>query len=285
MYTCTCVLTGYDWKFLDPNRKINFIEAFFLYLQPGHLVVYLAFLINLYFDLDAPYWLLEDIGPDPMYRGTASIISLLLLRAFLFIPAFLETIRSLFIGGFGLLFMIVYIKEIIDVFTREINATRDFFNYYNQFHIISNVLSEGVTHAIFLGVSIAYTLFILAFWMVICGWGELEITIYIFFCIFAMTAAVAVAVFLPLVGLTGEQICELPRLKRHHIRTAFCTRKSFGNRVLTKKAASLRPIKFSYGSYYPLGKNFSRNVFGNGIENLLSLVLIYDFHGRRYNSK
>lgn len=80
-------------------------------------------------------------------------------------------------------------------------------------------------------------------------------------------------------------IIMVPKVKKIEMRRKLCTRNSFGNQVFSRQAMALLPIKFSYGGYYPFGKSFARNTFRNLVDNLLSMILIFDVSGRRNRIK
>lgn len=94
-----------------------------------------------------------------MYRDLPTILSFLALRLFLIMPAYLEAMRTLYIAGFSLLFVVAHLQKLTDILLVKIKESREFFRYYNQLYIICNVLSNGATRAYFLGVTMGYTLF------------------------------------------------------------------------------------------------------------------------------
>lgn len=275
-----CVFPEYPYKFMDPSRRTTFIEALFIYSQPIHLGPFLVLFICLYFDLDGPYWFLEDVGPDPMYRNISTLLTFLVLRAILLMPGFAETVRGIYVAGFGVLFLVVYIKETLDVLTKKVRSSHKWFKYYTRFYIISNVLAEAVSQTVFLAVTVVYILIIQVFWMIVRGWGKLSFPIYFMFCLFAVFIIFAVCLFLPLVGITGEIVTDILWKRRAALKRKLNNDRHLENKIFVKQVAALLPIKFCYGGYYKLGKSFSRNVFENVIENLLSMILIYDFNGR-----
>lgn len=160
--------------------------------------------------------------------------------------------------------------------------TNDSFALYNQFYIISSTFSEGFSRALFVAVTVVYICFIQATWMLVRGWGNLDVSVYILFFVSASCLIANIAVVLPLIGRTGEVLCKLPKFKKIVIGQRACLINNLVNRSYVKRARAVRQIRFSYGSFYLLGYRFARNVFANVMENLLSLVLIYDFNGRRY---
>lgn len=231
--------------------------------------------------MDAYYWILEDFAENPMYRSLATTLSFLLLRSLLILPGILETARALFLAGFGTLFAVINVKEIITVLADKCQGSSDFFRYYNQLFIIFNTLSDGITRSVLLGVTVLYVSVIEVVWVLVCGWGNLEASIYSFFVLFAISLITAIGICLPLTAVTGEKILDLPRIKRAALKARYCVRKSLQAKVFVKFAAAVQPIKISFGTDYPIGRRFSRNVFGNLLENLLSMVLIFDMNGRR----
>ncbi len=111
---------------------------------------------------------------------------------------------------------------------------------------------------------------------------HLNFAIYLFFTSYAIIIVISIAIFLPLVARIGEAISGIPRKMRIQTKTRYVFLKTIKHKEYFKKAVALRPIRFSYGSYYPLGKKFARNVFDNMVQNLLSIILLFEISGRRH---
>lgn len=264
---------------------MTFSEGVFISSQSLQLNIYLMLGICLFFDLDGLYWIIEDLAPSPMYRSMFTITILLLARALILLPGFLETMRALYFAGFGYLFMVVCIKETVEVLTKQVNNSEKFLSYYRQFLVISNILSEGVTNIVFYATNVAYLLFILVFWVIVRGYTELGLVLYLLYCSLAIFIIFAICMVLPVVSVAGEQIREIVKTKQTLFVKRFRNRSSLVRRLVEKECMALLPIRYSYGSYYPLGRSFSRNLLSNAVENLLSVILIYDFHGRIYKNR
>lgn len=219
-----------------------------------------------------------------MYRSMSNILGLLLVRALSLIPGFLETMRALSLAGMGNLFMLACIKETVEVLAKQVDNIVKFLVYYKQFYIICNVLLNGASNIVFYAITIAYVLFILVFWMVVRGYSELALSIYLIFCILAVIIVASTCLVLPCVSVAGELITGIVKTKQNFFRVGICKTNDLRSKVLERQLRSLLPIRFSYGSYYPLGKSFSRNLLSNVVKDLLSAILIYDFHGRIYKT-
>lgn len=247
-----------------------------------NLVPFLIYIVCMFWDLDGPYWVLEDFAPDPKYRTIPTIIIFIFIRTFLLLPGFLETTRTIMYTSIGYLCAITYIKAMIEVLHYKVKKPTIFFKLYSELYILANVLSTGFQRSSFVCISIFYFLFIQTLWICICGLVHLNILIYLFFVSFALIIVIGVGVFLPIVTRTGEIISDLPRKKLNQMKNIHCLSKTLETKIQIKKAVALQPIKFSYGNYYPMGRKFSRNIFDNGVQNLLSMVLLFDLSGKRH---
>ncbi len=261
---------------------MSVFDVFFVVTRLANLLVYLIFLVCMVWDVDGPYWVLEDFGSDPMYRDLQTILWYKAIRAFFLIPGFMETCRTVYYTGVGYFTVLISIREMVMVLTSKVNGYNDFFKFYQQFSIIDNVLAVGISRAGFFCVTIVYFMFVQTMWMCICGWDYLEPTVYLFFATFGGIIIMGTLLFLPLVSAIGENIVYLPKVKQSIIRKRYCYIKSFKNHIDLKRSKALKPLRFTYGSYYPFGKSFARNVLNNVIQNLLSMVLLFDIHGKRH---
>lgn len=261
---------------------MSVFDVFFVIIRPANFVVYLIFLVCMVWDVDGPYWVLEDFGSNPMYRDLQTILWYKAIRAFFLIPGFLEACRTICYSALGYFTVLLSIREIVMVLKSKVNGANDFFKLYQQFSIIDNVLADGISRAGFYGVTIGYFLFVQTMWMCICGLNYLEPTVYLFFATFGVITIVGFLLFLPLVAAIGENIADLPKVKRSIIWKRYCCIKSFKNHIDLKRSKALKPLRFTYGSYFPFGKNFARNFLNNIIQNLLSMVLLFDIHGKRH---
>lgn len=258
------------------------MDLLFIILRPTHLCVYLILLVCMVWDLDGPFWFLEDIGTHPFYRSLPEILCFQLIRFIFLIFGFLETGRTVHYSVVAYISVLISIRELIQVLQLKVSRSHCLFEYYTELQIISAVLAEGMGKASFLLVTAAYYLFIQTNWLCICGFGELDATVYSFFATVATIIVVGTAVVLPLVANIGENILELPKIKRGAMKRRYIGFKSLKNLISVKKAAALNAVKFSYGCFYPFCKSFSRNVFDNALQTLLSMVLLFDLNGRRH---
>ncbi len=259
---------------LKRDRPMNKLDFAFLFAQCFNVGSYLTYVVCIFWDLDGPYWILEDFASDAKQRTIPTIVSFLLVRTFLLFPGLLELNRSAVYSGIGYLSLITYLEKIIQTLVCKVRNQEDFFRYYNQLCIFSNILGPFLERATILVCTVFYFLNILLLWVCISGFGDLDLVIYSLFVICALGIAMMTAVFLPIVACTGEVINGACAEKLKQSRNIYCTFKTIENKVYLKKTVALRSIRFSYGSNYPLGNNFSRNYLDNMAQDLLSMVLL-----------
>lgn len=183
----------------------------------------------------------------------------------------------------GYLYALVYLKAIVQTLSLKVRNPFHFLNYYSQLHILSNVLGPGFERATFILFSLFYLLFVQTLWICVCGFGKLDLAIYIFFATYAFLVLLGFALVFPILASTGEVIQDVHRKKLYQIKIIFYKFKTKGNEVYLKKFIALRSIRFNYGGYYPLGRQFSRNIFDNIVQHLFSMVLMFDLSGKRLN--
>ncbi len=267
---------------LNPDRPIDKIDLCYLLYQVCNFLPYLAYILAIVWNLDGAYWLLEDFAPAPKYRSVVTTSTFLLIRTFLLIPGFLETCRTTIYSSIGYMCVIIYLKTIIQTLAHKVRSQSDFFRYYSQLYILSNVLGPSFEMATFIICSVFYFFFVQTLWICVCGFRNLDLAVYLFFASYAFVVLLGAAIFLPIVACAGEVINDVRRIKLKQIENIYCSFRTTGNKVKLKKAVGLRSIRFSYGSYYPLGKKFSRNIFDNVVQHLLSMVLLFDLSGKRH---
>lgn len=266
---------------LDPNLPISKLDVFVLVTQLANLLPFLIYIVCIFWDLDGPYWVLEDFALDPKHRDVSTILIFLLVRTILLIPGFLETTRTLLYTALGYLCIVNYQKNIIQILAHQVKNQSHFYNYYTQLQILCNVLGPGFERASFIIITIAYFIFILTLWVCVSGFGELDNTVYLFFAVYAFFIILSTAVGLPLVASTGDVICNIPKIKVKYAKLVHCVFRFRCNKIFLKKAVSLRSIRFCYGSLCPIDRKFTRNLFDNVVQNLLSIILLFDMNGKR----
>lgn len=263
------------------DSKITIVDLFIVSVQSLNLMPYLMVLVCLYWDLDGIYWVLEDFGPDAMQRSLTTICIFVLVRFFLLLPGFLETIRALEYMGAGFLLSLLHIHRLISILTYHVHNSRLFFLYYNQLRIICSIMVNLIERGLLVAISIFYIGFIHTMWICIRGWKSLGGPVYFLFSLLALVVVMSITVTIPIFTIMGEAVRELPKHKRKEMRLKYLKRKDLKRLVCLKKGNALGSIRFSYGSYYLIGKRFSRNIIDNVIQHLLSFVLLFDMHGRR----
>lgn len=278
---CCIVFTEYHPSLLFGNRQMTMVDFFLLSAQSANGIPFLIYFVSIIWDLDPVYWAVEDFLPDPKQRKIVTIVALVCIRSVMMLPALCELARATNFTVCGCLAIITYITELTNTLAFKVSVMTDFFKFYAQFSIIANVLGVAFERAFLLAITITYFLFVQTLWVLVCGYGHLDITIYIFFVITAVIVVVATVIFNPMVRSTGEIITFTPKLKWLEMTSKYLIRASFQNKVHLKKAMSLYPLRFSYGSFYPMGKRFCRNTVDNMVQNLLDVILLFDITGPR----
>ncbi|CAL8126120.1 unnamed protein product [Orchesella dallaii] len=264
-------------KFVEKNRNtIDIFSIFLDILQFGNFLPYLLLFGCLYWGLDGPYWVLEDIAPNSMYRETSTIFIFLIIRILVHIPCFWESGRSI-LGSIMVLWSVIEsVTKVVKILTYDVKNTETFFRYYSQLSILCNWLENSVTRVFLITISFGSLLFIQWTWICVRGFGILGGALYCMFLNAAFLISVGVLTFLPMAAVMGEAIAELPKIKRLEMRRKYYDLKTLANKVAMKKGVAIQPLKFQYGGFYPMGKNFSRNTFGNLMENMMAVVLLYE---------
>lgn len=264
------------------KQKFSKNDIFFVTSIPSQLLAYLILVICLEWDLDGPYWIIEDFGTDQNHRSNWQTMGYFLVRTFLLTIGFVETCRSIHYACLGYYTVLLSLIDILDVLKLRVNNTQKFFKFYTELSIISRFLCDVLGNANFTSVTIFYYMFIQTNWICICGIEGLNPFVYSFFALFGLIITYAASIYLPLVVYIAENIVEVPRARRIAMKRRYIGFRTFENRINCKIADALIPLKFSYGGHCPLGKSFARNCFNNGLQTLCSMVLLFDLHGRRH---
>ncbi|CAL8134476.1 unnamed protein product [Orchesella dallaii] len=259
---------------------LDSLEILFFIIQLGNTVPYVLTLGCLYWDLDGPYWVIEDFLPDAMYREPHTILIFLLVRAFLLIVGIWEASRSLMGSAMIMFAAIESITIIVKILTYKVNSVHNFFRFYTHLSILCNALEGSSTTMFFFTITTAGSLWIQWIWVCVNGFGKFGLAIYFVFVVAAFIVGSGILVFLPKVAVMGEAITKMPNIKRIEMRKKYTAWKSIQNKIAVKKSNAIRPFRFQYGSFYPMGSNFSRNTFGNVIENAMTLILLFDIDNR-----
>lgn len=232
-------------------------------------------------DLDGPYWLLEDIAPDPECRSRSISVLIYIFRIVTLLFGFLETSR--FIIGISSIFLfgIYIVSNILNTLLHK-SGIRKFIKYYVRLSLICIEFEKCSMRGFFLSITAEYLLLIQTLWILIEGWGKLDIFVYCLFLTAVLQLIGCAVVFLPKVTAMGELICSISKIKYAEACRIYRWRRGLIERLAVKRAKSLIRIRFSYGSFYPLGKKFTRNTFENFLENLLTTLLLFDLNWVRY---
>ncbi|ODM93277.1 hypothetical protein Ocin01_13405 [Orchesella cincta] len=269
------ILTKYEIN-LSKKKKLDPLDIFFFVAQLGNGVPFLILFGCLFWDLDGPYWVIEDLAPTPLYRESSTILLFLLIRALLLLPGFWETTRSLLGTAMIMFATIENLTRVVTTLTFKVKSIKCFFRYYTQLSILCNILEGSTTRLFFVTITTAYFLLIQWTWVCVRGFGKLEAPIYFLFLMIAFIVWVSAIIFLPEVMLMGEAIAALPHAKRLEMKRRFVLWKTKESKIAYKRSLAIRPFKFQYGNFYPMGRKFSRNTFENGLENIMTLILLFD---------
>lgn len=247
-------------------------------VQPGHFLPYLLYVVCIYWNLDSPYWILEDIWPNHSERTAWVSIAFIGVRTILLIPGFLETVRSTFAAGMANFWGLISIPHLVFIIGYKVKNPKEIFAYYEQLTIMWNILERGINQAQFIAISTLYMICIQVLFIGIQGFGTLEPLIYAFFCGLCVVHCIAMFMMLYLLSQIGESIVALPEVILQQMKSRHCRAKSFNTLVHVKRVKSLKPIKLCYGDGERFGRNFSRNCFSNLLETAISIVLTYNLN-------
>lgn len=137
-------LTDYYPKLLSPNLPMTKLDIFVLTAQFANFLPFLIYIVCMFWDLDGPYWVLEDLSSDPKYRSISTIIIFLLIRTVLLLPGFLETCRTVIYTTLSQICTINYLYILVQTLAYKVKAQSQFFKFYMQLYIICNILGPGV---------------------------------------------------------------------------------------------------------------------------------------------
>lgn len=255
-----------------------------------NLLPYVIFIVCMLWDVDGPYWVLEDFAPETTKRSECLTYSFLLLRAFLLLPGFFETTRTLLTAMILFGIVVQNVLETVTLLTYRVKNFEMFLSYYSQLSILCNAFELGSSRTFFITITIFYLGFIHSWWLCIRGLGSLTPVILSFCFGMAIGTVIAIITVLPMVAVLGDRLAQLRDIKVNACneacygigRTNWRKKRTLTGKVNVRRAKAIHPLKFSYGSCFPLGKSFCRNIVGNGIEKLLTFVLLFDISGRVY---
>ncbi|CAL8134470.1 unnamed protein product [Orchesella dallaii] len=258
------------------SKPLDSLDIILFIIQLGNFIPFLILFACLYWDLDGPYWVIEDFAPSAMYREPRTILAFLVVRALLLMVGFWETTRTITGSAMIMFTAIDSMTFFVKTLTYKVKSVKIFFRYYTHVSILCNALEGSSTLSFFLTITTGYYLWILWIWVCVNGFGKLELPLYFLFLLATFIVGMAVLIYLPKVAVMGEAITKMPNMKRIEMRKKYTAWKSIENKIAVKKSNAIRPFRFQYGSFYPMGSNFSRNTFGNMIENAITVILLFD---------
>lgn len=233
---------------------------------------------SLIWNLDATFWFLEDwVAPDPHYRSSRWIFSLLAIRIMISLPGLLECQRSIDYAAMCCLGCNIHLGEIIDVmYSKIVNPSR-LFSFYRQLIIIYKVLTVPLTYACAFSLTSLYLVFIQSFWVIIKGWEVIGAPLGITFFMFGGVAVGAFLVLFPAVAKHGKLIQDFRNRKLVQLKfLKFPTVTEKRQAVMTGMA--METLKYTYGFVYPLGSEFVTSYVDNMVQDLMSVLISFDLH-------
>ncbi len=263
------------------QRKMSTLDLYFFAAQPMNFLSILLYINSISGKRDGLYWLLEDILPSQIERSSTLNTVIFVTKSIILIPCFCHTCRAMQFTSLAYLSAVTSTKELAYTLLHKIKVQSIFFRYYAQFYIICGILRQGFERATLIALTMLYVMFIQTTWACVVGIGKLEISVYMMFAMPALTVVVGLAILLPLISSTAELTNSIPKIKLQETKAQYCTRASFNNRLNVKKAKALQPVKLRFSVFHPLGKDFSRGMIQNMIDNLLQLVLTFDLNGNQ----
>ncbi|CAL8134482.1 unnamed protein product [Orchesella dallaii] len=208
-------------KYKAPSvNRLDGLQLFFYLIQFGNLIPYIGLMACLYWDLDGPFWVLEDFAPNSIEREPLTVLLFLLIRLLLLLPGLLEATRT-----------------IMGCVMRGYSATKD---------------SAAL------------------------GFGILEPPMYFLFLAGAVLESIGGLVFfLPRIKVMGEAIQLLPKQKQLEMMKGFIGLRNKESKIAIKKSLAVKPLKFSYGDFQPMGRKFVVSLFEKGLETTINLIILF----------
>ncbi|CAL8130817.1 unnamed protein product [Orchesella dallaii] len=271
------VLSRYQKALLDPKRK-DFLDAIFWSFQLLHVSSFGVIAFCIYAKVDTTYWLFEDIfGKNHQHRFSSEVSEILfLIRVLILFVTVVENARMMVPFGLLIAETLSRISKLVTVLSFKVTNSRDFFKYYIQLTVLCNFAEKISNQIFFVTLAFLYCIFIQCACLCIRGYGRLDMLVYGLFVDFLVISCVALFIGLRLFAELGEKLVSLPRIKKNEMGLKHVKQCSFSSKFDKKRSAALMPIAFSFGRFYPMGANFSRNLVGNLIEDLMASILVIE---------
>lgn len=229
-------------------------------------------------DFDAYYYLFQYVLPDIHYQTVFHIAIHMIIRFCLLLHLALEAGRLLSFMVIIAIFYLRSITNVLEVFTQSsdsIISKKCFTKLYTQFYLIFNVVQNRLNTLIYIVLTTAFWVTVLALWVTTKGYGLVDNMVYILLALASVILIGYVAVlFHLLTGIctTASDLLE-KRVKDKSFGIVYKRTKQ--SKWELRETKNLKRVKIKYGRFFEIDSSAFSTYFISLTETLVNAVLLF----------